>query len=226
MNQNIDYLSSLRGLFLDLSNSEMESSSHQLMMVIQIVRVGQMELKEVEKTGKKEKDGKTNNIRRPFGVCVIPFTQILSGTAENERNFKVYRVPADDDSMDTFTRHVALGESRLRENVIQNQNIPLKELGQLWLKIKTLAGNYNQVADSHPALVGKGTGCKIVQRLGFPEIIMPGALRNDFYLMLKHGEFEKSVKSHRSVQVEISVRYQNQVIPGKIGTPFATLKII
>ena len=46
---------------------------------------------------------------------------------------------------------------------------------------------------------------------------MPGALRNDFYLMLKHGEFEKSVKSQRSVQVEISVRYQNTVIPGLIA---------
>jgi len=68
MNQNIDYLSSLRGLFLDISNHEMESGTHPLMLVVQIVRVGHMELKDLEKSGKKEKDGKTNNIRRPFGI--------------------------------------------------------------------------------------------------------------------------------------------------------------
>ena len=56
MNQNIDYLSSLRGLFLEISHNEMESGTQPLMMVIQIVRVGAMELKETEKATRKEKD--------------------------------------------------------------------------------------------------------------------------------------------------------------------------
>jgi len=81
----------------------------------------------------------------------------LSGTAENERNFKIFRVPADDDSMDSFTRRVALGESRMRENIGPNQ-VPLKEIGQLWLKIKMLPGSCSTVMETHPALVGKGTG--------------------------------------------------------------------
>ena len=95
--------------------------------------------------------------------------------------------------------------------------VPVKELGKLWLQIKCLNGTLIDVKQSNPALVGSETGCKFVQRRGFPEIIMPGALRNDFYLTLMNGEFEKSVKSNRSVQVEISVRYQNKVIPGLIA---------
>ena len=82
----------------------------------------------------------------------------------------------------------------------------MKELGQLWLQIKLLPGDYEEALESHPALIGKKTGTKVVQRRGFPEIVLPGRHRNDFYLMLRNGEFEKSVKSNRSVQVEGRVR--------------------
>jgi hypothetical protein len=44
---------------------------------------------------------------------------------------------------------------------------------------------------------------------------MPGKLRNDFYILLKNGEISR--KTPRSVQVEVSVRFQNDVIPGLIA---------
>ena len=62
-----------------------------------------MEIKDPEKA-KKDKDGRTNNIRRPFGVCIVPFKDIIAGIAENESNFKVLKVPADDESLHSFTR--------------------------------------------------------------------------------------------------------------------------
>ena len=62
-----------------------------------------MEINDPEKA-KKDKDGRTNNIRRPFGVCIVPFKDIIAGIAENESNFKVLKVPADDESLHSFTR--------------------------------------------------------------------------------------------------------------------------
>jgi hypothetical protein len=110
-----------------------------------------MELK--EESTKKEK--KTSNIRRPLGVCIIPFTQIQSGIADTERNFKVYRIPADDDSMDSFTRNVAIQETKGREHHgVPNQQ-PIKSLGELWVQLKVLFGNQTEVNESHPNLVGK-----------------------------------------------------------------------
>ena len=72
-------------------------------------------------------------------------------------------------------------------------------LGQLWLQIKVLHGGYDLLNRTYPGLVGKDTGCRVVQRKNFPEIIMPGALRNDFYVYLKDAELEKE-KFHEGLQ--------------------------
>lgn len=45
-----------------------------------------------------------------------------------------------------------------------------------------------------------------VPRLGFPEIILPGDVRNDIYLILDRAEFEKGPKSaERNVEIAVTV---------------------
>ena len=55
----------------------------------------------------------------------------------------------------------------------------MKELGTLWLQIKTLHGGYDHLKNTYPGLVGTETGCKVVNRKNFPDIIMPGGFRID-----------------------------------------------
>ena len=46
----------------------------------------------------------------------------------------------------------------------------------------------------------------LVKRLGFPEIILPGDVRNDIYITIEKGEYEKGQKSaERNVEVSVTV---------------------
>ena len=66
--------------------------------------------------------------------------------------------------------------------------------------------------------MGKETGCRIIARRNFPDVIMPGALRNDFYVLLRYGELERCVKPNRSIQVEMSIRrLADEVLPLSIS---------
>ena len=45
-----------------------------------------------------------------------------------------------------------------------------------------------------------------VKRLGFPEIILPGDVRNDIYITIERGEYERGQKSaERNVEVSVTV---------------------
>lgn len=45
-----------------------------------------------------------------------------------------------------------------------------------------------------------------VPRVGFPEIILPGDVRNDIYLILDKAEFDKGAKSaERNVEIAVTV---------------------
>lgn len=47
------------------------------------------------------------------------------------------------------------------------------------------------------------------RKMGFPEIILPGDVRNDLYLTLVSGEFSKGSKS-TDKNVEVTVRVCNE----------------
>jgi len=51
--------------------------------------------------------------------------------------------------------------------------------------------------------------------MGFPDVIMPGHVRNDLYLTLERGEFEKGGKSTgKNIEVSIVVLdYEGNVVP-------------
>lgn len=64
-----------------------------------------------------------------------------------------------------------------------------------------------QVREENPHLVlGNVT---IARKMGFPEVILPGDVRNDLYLTLVSGEFSKGNKS-TDKNVEVTVRVCNE----------------
>lgn len=67
--------------------------------------------------------------------------------------------------------------------------------------------NFLQVREENPHLVlGNVT---IARKMGFPEVILPGDVRNDLYLTLVGGEFSKGSKS-TDRNVEVTVRVCNE----------------
>ncbi|XP_030672850.1 dedicator of cytokinesis protein 5 isoform X1 [Nomascus leucogenys] len=206
MPKEIEKLNNLQAVFTDLSG--MDLIRPRVSLVCQIVRVGHMELKE----GKKH----TCGLRRPFGVAVMDITDIIHGKVDDEE--KQHFIPFQQIAMETYIRQRQLIMSPLITSHVIGENEPLtsvlnkviaaKEVnhkGQgLWVSLKLLPGDLTQVQKNFSHLVDRSTA--IARKMGFPEIILPGDVRNDIYVTLIHGEFDKGKKkTPKNVEVTMSV---------------------
>ncbi|XP_059499832.1 dedicator of cytokinesis protein 5-like isoform X3 [Stegostoma tigrinum] len=202
----IDRLNKLEVLFTDLSSSDLIRLK--ISLVCQIVRVGHMELKE----GKKH----TCGLRRPFGVAVMDITDLMGGRNDDEE--KQHFIPFQQIAMETYIRQRqlimsplltsrAIGENEALPSVF-NKIIAAKEVnhkGQgLWVSMKLLPGDIRQVQKNFPHLVDRSI--TVARKMGFPEIILPGDIRNDIYITLVQGEFDKGKKkTPKNVEVTMGV---------------------
>ncbi|XP_074141531.1 dedicator of cytokinesis protein 5 isoform X1 [Sminthopsis crassicaudata] len=206
MPKEIEKLNNLQAVFTDLSSTDLIRPK--ISLVCQIVRVGHMELKE----GKKH----TCGLRRPFGVAVMDITDIIHGKVDDEE--KQHFIPFQQIAMETYIRQRQLIMSPLITSHVIGENEPLtsvlnkviaaKEVnhkGQgLWVSLKLLPGDLTQVQKDFSHLVDRSTA--IARKMGFPEIILPGDVRNDIYVTLIHGEFDKGKKkTPKNVEVTFSV---------------------
>ncbi|KAH0623152.1 hypothetical protein JD844_031162 [Phrynosoma platyrhinos] len=206
MPKEIEKLNNLQAVFTDLSSSDLIRP--RISLVCQIVRVGHMELKE----GKKH----TFGLRRPFGVAVMDVTDIIHGKVDDEE--KQHFIPFQQIAMETYIRQRQLIMAPLITSHVIGENEPLtsvfnkviaaKEVnhkGQgLWVSLKLLPGDLAQVQKDFSHLVDRSTA--VARKMGFPEIILPGEVRNDIYVTLMHGEFDKGKKkTPKNVEVTMSV---------------------
>uniref|UniRef100_A0A8C5CBA8 Dedicator of cytokinesis 5 n=1 Tax=Gadus morhua TaxID=8049 RepID=A0A8C5CBA8_GADMO len=206
MPKEIEKLNNLPALFTDLSSSDL--IRQRLFLVCQIIRVGSMELKE----GKKH----TGGLRRPFGVAVMDITDVAHGKTDDEdkQHFIPFQI-----AMETYIRQRQLIMSPLSTSRVSGENEPLTAVfnkviatrevnhkGQgLFVTLKLLPGDLAQVRKDYPHFVDRATA--IVGKMGFPEIILPGNVRNDIYVTLLHGEFDRGKKkTPKNVEVIVSVQ--------------------
>ncbi|XP_066208030.1 dedicator of cytokinesis protein 5 isoform X1 [Saccopteryx leptura] len=206
MPKEIEKLNNLQAVFTDLSSTDLIRP--RVSLVCQIIRVGHMELKE----GKKH----TYGLRRPFGVAVMDITDVIRGKLDDEE--KQHFIPFQQIAMETYIRQRQLIMSPLITSHVIGENEPLtsvlnkviagKEVnhkGQgLWVSLKLLPGDLTQVQKNFSHLVDRSTA--IARKMGFPEIVLPGDVRNDIYVTLIHGEFDKGKKkTPKNVEVTMSV---------------------
>ncbi|RXM36003.1 Dedicator of cytokinesis protein 1, partial [Acipenser ruthenus] len=186
----------------DLGSKDLKREK--ISFVCQIVRVGRMELRD-NNTRKL-----TFGLRRPFGVAVMDVSDIITGKVD------------DEDKQHFIPFQPVAGESDFLQTVI-NKVIAAKEVnhkGQgLWVTLKLLPGDIHQIRKDFPHLVDRSTA--VPRKMGFPEIIMPGDVRNDIYVTLVQGDFEKGSKTtQKNVEVTMSVydedgkRLENVIFPG------------
>ncbi|KAG9346089.1 hypothetical protein JZ751_007907 [Albula glossodonta] len=200
--KDIDQLHNLRSVFTDLGSEDLKREK--ISFVCQIVRVGRMELR--DNNTKKL----TSGLRRPFGVAVMDVTDIITGKMD------------DEDKQHFIPFQPVAGENDFLQTVI-NKVIAAKEVnhkGQgLWVTLKLLPGDIHHIRKDFPHLVDRSTA--VARKMGFPEIIMPGDVRNDIYVTLVQGEFDKGSKTTpKNVEVTMSVydedgkKLENVIFPG------------
>lgn len=66
-----------------------------------------------------------------------------------------------------------------------------------------LHGQLSQIKAENPLLF---KNICLTNKLGFPDVIMPGDVRNDLYLILEKGEFERGGRSTgKNIEVTVLV---------------------
>ncbi|XP_014489472.1 PREDICTED: dedicator of cytokinesis protein 1 isoform X4 [Dinoponera quadriceps] len=217
--RDIDQLHNLRVLFTDLGSRDL--TRDKVYLACYVIRVGGMEAKEIDHrrssvahTNQRPKSAE--NMRRPFGVAAMDITLFITGKLEGdvEQHHFIPFIHCEKDSLDgTLRRILSQKEASVQKNV--NGNIAGVTGGQgLWTSLKLLRGDPKQVRDENPHLVLGNVA--IARKMGFPEVILPGDVRNDLYLTLISGEFSKGSKStDKNVEVTVKVCNEHGVaIPG------------
>ncbi|XP_064631450.1 dedicator of cytokinesis protein 1-like isoform X3 [Lineus longissimus] len=182
--KDIEMINNLRALFTDLGNRDL--GREKIHLVCQISRIGCMDTRESD-SGKRQ----TAGLKRPFGIAAMDITTIVKGIVENNED-KQHFVPFQ-----------ACGEKEFMDSVMKKV-LGAKEInhkGQgLWVSLQLLPGDLSQVREEYPHLV-LGTTV-IARKMGFPDVIMPGDVRNDIYVQLVQGEFNRG---NKSLNVEITM---------------------
>uniref|UniRef100_A0A671KFV4 Dedicator of cytokinesis protein 2-like n=1 Tax=Sinocyclocheilus anshuiensis TaxID=1608454 RepID=A0A671KFV4_9TELE len=197
--KDIEMLNSLKVVFTDLGNKDL--GREKIYLICQIVRVGRMDLKDANQ--KKC----TTGLRRPFGVAVMDISDIIKGKTECDEE-KQYFIPF----------HPVIAENDFLHTLLNKVTTSRGDSGGqgLWVTMKALVGDIVQIRKEYTHLVDRST--VVARKLGFPEIIMPGDIRNDIYLTLHSGDFDKYNKTtQKNVEVIMLVcDEEGKVVPNSI----------
>eukprot|EP00057_Strongylocentrotus_purpuratus_P006618 XP_011661092.1 PREDICTED: dedicator of cytokinesis protein 1 isoform X2 [Strongylocentrotus purpuratus] len=188
-------LYNLKTLFTDLGAKDLQREK--IFLVCQIIRVGRMELKEGDHSKKY-----TTGLRRPWGVAAMEITDIVSGkvdTDEEKQYFLPFQPCPGDDSLDSVVRRF-----------VQAKEVNHKGQG-IWVTLKMVHGEVKQVYKEYPHLLDSKTA--VSRKMGFPEVIMPGDVRNDVYITILQGDFDRGARPKaRNVEVNVSVCTEDNTI--------------
>ncbi|CAB1435244.1 unnamed protein product [Pleuronectes platessa] len=190
--KNPEKVERLCALFTDLSNKDMKRD---LYIVSQVIRTGRMLLNDSKK-------GPPHvQYRRPYGCAVLAMSDVLQTISElkEEKDF-VLKVYTCNNENEWYQIH---------ENIIRKSSTkytaPSTNYG-LIISLQLLRGDMEQVRRENPLIFSRGAA--ITRKLGFPDVIMPGDIRNDLYLTLERGDFERGGKSvQKNIEVTVFVLY-------------------
>ncbi|XP_037027423.1 dedicator of cytokinesis protein 3 isoform X2 [Bradysia coprophila] len=188
-------------VFIDLGESEILAD---LYLVANVIRVGK--ILHSESTKKGDKTAGSHCYRRPYGIGVLPLTDALIDKSggdpeEKEFSFKIFQCEEKDyHQLHELIIKKASGKfSPISSTNSQGsyQKMPLV------VSLKLIHGGLSQARSEQPMLF---QGSTITKKIGFPDIIMPGDVRNDIFFTLERGEFERGGKSTaKNIEVTVAV---------------------
>uniref|UniRef100_A0A8B9KLS5 Dedicator of cytokinesis 3 n=1 Tax=Astyanax mexicanus TaxID=7994 RepID=A0A8B9KLS5_ASTMX len=139
--------------------------------------------------------------RRPYGCAVLAMSDVLQTISElkEEKDF-VLKVYTCNNENEWYQIH---------ENIIRKSSTkytaPSTNYG-LIISLQLLRGEMDQVRRENPMIFNRSVA--ITRKLGFPDVIMPGDIRNDLYLTLERGDFERGGKSvQKNIEITVYVLY-------------------
>ncbi|KAF8919995.1 cytoplasmic protein [Mucidula mucida] len=184
-------------------------------------------------------DGSLLQFRRPFGCAVLELTQLtqMSGDSADVSGMKEYTMPI-------YVPTNELSFCMLHENILSNSTKEFEKSSRaenVAVSVKIFKGDAKTIVKENTSLL---QDIPHTLRLGFPDVVFPGDVRNEIYVKLWSGEFitthnnsgRISVSSFTrgpmsstptNVQVTVEVRDQDgkavdSVISQGSGEPFVT----
>eukprot|EP00095_Tigriopus_kingsejongensis_P008592 maker-scaffold1083_size63694-snap-gene-0.15 protein:Tk08592 transcript:maker-scaffold1083_size63694-snap-gene-0.15-mRNA-1 annotation:"dedicator of cytokinesis protein 3 isoform x2" len=140
-------------------------------------------------------------IRRPFGVAVLgPFGNISPGSSP-EFDAKLFLC----EDKDFNHMHEMVLKSSAMKYLCQGSKVGIS--------VQLLRGDSNQLKKEHKLLLRSSIEAN---KIGFPNVIFPGDVRNDLYLTIEQGYFERSGKA-RNIEVSaVVIGRDGRIIEDKI----------
>ncbi|XP_053152394.1 dedicator of cytokinesis protein 3 isoform X4 [Hemicordylus capensis] len=190
--KNPDKIDRMCALFTDLSSKDMKKD---LYIVAHVIRIGRMLINDSRK-------GPSHlHYRRPYGCAVLSIMDVIPSISElkEEKDF-VLKVYTCNNENEWYQIH---------ENIIRKSSTkytaPSSNYG-LIISLQLLRGEMEQIRREYPMIFNRGVA--ITRKIGFPDVIMPGDIRNDLYLTLEKGDFERGGKSvQKNIEVTMYVLY-------------------
>ncbi|XP_026880343.2 dedicator of cytokinesis protein 4 isoform X2 [Electrophorus electricus] len=184
-------------LFVDLGSSDLRKDVY---VVAHIFRIGRMVAGE-------KKSVCNTQYRRPFGCTVISVSDLLTADCKDDHLLKVYSCNTESEWY------------QIHDNIVRKVSSRYSQIGSgtgLAVSLQLLHGDLEQIQKDYMRLFTNSVS--ITRRLGFSDIIMPGEVRNDLYITLERGEFEKGGKSvARNVEVTVYLLgVDGQVLKGMV----------
>ncbi|XP_028810006.1 dedicator of cytokinesis protein 4b isoform X3 [Denticeps clupeoides] len=185
-------------LFVDLGSSDLRKDVYVVAHIIRIGRMGAGEKKNVCSV----------QYRRPFGCAVVSIADLLTADSKDDHLLKVYACNTESEWY------------QIHENIIRKANARYNLSGSntgLSVSLQLLHGDVEQLRREFMVLFSRGVS--VTKKLGFSDIIMPGEMRNDLYITLEKGEFEKGGKSvARNVEITMyALDIDGQILKGQVA---------
>lgn len=203
------YFNKLRVLFTDLSSKDL--MRNKIYLVTYVIRIGAMDAKESESRRisvasavlSKRSSAQSQNssqvclndmMRRPCGVAALDLTPIIKKAEDfkSDTQLSMPFVACEKETMEVTLR-----------KLITNKDMG-KDGSNIWISVELLHGDLKQLKEEYPHLMGNVTHAR---KMGFPEVIFPGDVRNDLYVTLLQGEFSRTSgkSSDKNIEVIVSV---------------------
>ncbi|KAF7376035.1 hypothetical protein MSAN_00018300 [Mycena sanguinolenta] len=230
----------IRTLFTDLSSSDIQDPMY---LVCRIVRSGALKLgNSGPSDGRRGSDGfglrsepgtsvgwsdpstptsprgngmvdVTSPFRRPFGCAVLELSQLARMAAEDADV-----TPAREHSMQIFTPTNEASFSMIHQNIISKNTKEFEKTS----RADTIAVTIKIFRGDAPTIVRENTS--LLQdtphtlRLGFPDVVFPGDVRNELYIKLWSGEFAPANTGSGRLSVA-------QFARGQMGPPSNNIQV-
>lgn len=162
-------------VFTDLGETELNS---ELFIVANIMRVGKIQFSDTSMRKSVDKGLLGQNYRRPYGVGVLPLTDFkqFDGSMESEEREITFKLQTCDEK----------DYHQLHELIIKKSTgkySPINPTGSNYgisISLRLIYGGLGQAQIDQPLLF-QGS---ITQKMGFPDVVLPGDVRNDLFLTL------------------------------------------